>query len=136
MEQVIEVSDGIEVIARLIPSSVAWTEGLNFFSRNDDYVQVGVWRYEMGTVLAAHTHNKAPREINYTQEVIFVRKGKLVASIYNSNGEEKAELVVNEGDILILLGGGHGYQIIESDTQVLEVKNGPYLGPTIDRRRL
>jgi hypothetical protein len=35
-----------------------------------------------------------------------------------------------------LLRGGHGYEILEDGTQVLEVKNGPYLGPDVDRRRL
>ena len=36
----------------------------------------------------------------------------------------------------MLLRGGHGYEILEDGTQVLEVKNGPYLGPDVDRRRL
>ena len=40
------------------------------------------------------------------------------------------------GDILILFFGGHGYEILENGTQVLEVKNGPYVGAEKDRKRI
>lgn len=44
--------------------------------------------------------------------------------------------VVKAGDILILLECGHGYKILEDNTKVLEIKNGPYLGADVDRRRI
>ena len=47
-----------------------------------------------------------------------------------------AEFNASEGDVVILLRGGHGYDIIEDGTQVLEIKNGPYLGAEVDRRRI
>jgi len=47
-----------------------------------------------------------------------------------------AELVIGTGDVAILLRGGHGYEILEDGTEVLEVKNGPYVGADRDRRRL
>ena len=51
--------------------------------------------------------------------------------------ETKIEtLIVKQGELLILLESGHGYSILEEDTTVLEVKNGPYLGAEIDRRRI
>ena len=37
---------------------------------------------------------------------------------------------------MICLEGGHGYEILEDNTRVLEIKNGPYPGPEKDRRRL
>jgi len=46
---------------------------------------------------------------------------------------EKIE--VSEGEILILLNSGHGYKILEDNTKVIEIKNGPYLGAEVDRRR-
>ena len=45
-------------------------------------------------------------------------------------------LQVRQGEILVLLESGHGYFIKEEDTNVLEIKNGPYLGAEIDRRRI
>jgi len=133
---VVEIKEGEIVLARHIPASAAWNEGLSFFSQDNEYIQVGVWGYSAGKELKAHIHNEVPREVLWTQEVIFVRTGKIRANIYNTSETKVAELIVGSGDIIILLRGGHGYDIIEDGTQVLEVKNGPYVGPDLDRRRL
>lgn len=133
---VVEIKEGDVVLARHIPSSAAWNEGLSFFSQDNEYIQVGVWGYSAGKELKAHIHNEVTREVLWTQEVIFVRTGKIRANIYDTSEAKVAELIVGAGDIIILLRGGHGYDIIEDGTQVLEVKNGPYVGPDLDRRRL
>ena len=127
--------DGV-VKARFIKSEDAWNEGLNFFSNSDEFVLVGSWVYKSGTVLKAHNHNQVLRQINRTQEVLFVRSGSLEAQIYSEKDELIEKLVLNKGDVLILLSGGHGYEILEDNTSVLEIKNGPYLGAEVDRRRL
>ena len=131
-----DIRDGNKVLARHIRSGDAWTEGLNFFSTESEYVQVGTWNYAAGKELLAHSHNKVERKVYWTQEVLYVRKGRIKADIYNLKHEKVAELIVNEGDLLILLTGGHGYHILEDQTQVLEVKNGPYLGAENDRKRI
>lgn len=33
-----------------------------------------------------------------------------------------------KGDVLILVGGGHGFEILEEGTVMMEVKQGPYAG--------
>jgi hypothetical protein len=75
------------------------------------------------------------REVLWTQEVLYVRKGRIQAHVYDTSERKVAEIVCIEGDVLILLRGGHGYDILQDGTQVLEVKNGPYLGADQDRRR-
>lgn len=124
------------VLARHIPAELAWQPGLNFFSADEEYLQVGSWGYSQGKQLLPHAHNVVPREVPLTQEVLYIRKGKIKASIYDSDDVLCAEWEVGAGDILILLGGGHGYEILEGETQVLEIKNGPYVGADADRRRL
>jgi len=133
---VVEIKEGDVVLARHIPADAAWNDGLSFFSKDDEYIQVGIWGYPAGKELKAHIHNEVTREVLWTQEVIFVRKGKIRANIYDTKEQKIAELEVAAGDIIILLRGGHGYDIIEDGTQVLEVKNGPYVGPDLDRRRI
>lgn len=128
------VKDNI-VLARLIPAN-SWKEGLSFFSKDAEFIQAGTWKYNKGKELLAHIHNVVERKIYRTQEVVFVVKGKIEASIYDLSGTFIEKLQVNGGDFLILLSCGHGYTILEDDTQVLEVKNGPYLGPEIDRKRI
>ena len=136
MSEIIEIKDWDLVLARHIPASAAWKDGLNFFSQDEDFIQVGVWGYGAGKELKAHIHNEVKREVHWTQEVLFVRIGKLRANIFNTSETKVADLEVNAGDIIILLRGGHGYEILVEGTQVLEIKNGPYVGPDRDRRRL
>lgn len=135
MAEVVEIKEGNLVLARHIPASVVWQDGLNFFSENGDFIQVGVWGYGAGKELKAHIHNEVKREVLWTQEVLFVRSGKLRANVFNTREEKVAALEVGAGDVIILLRGGHGYDILEDGTQVLEIKNGPYVGPDLDRRR-
>ena len=122
------------VLARLIPES-AWNKGLGFYSNDADFIQVGTWNYDKGKKLNRHIHNAVKREINRTYEVLYVKKGTIKAQIYDLDENLVEELTVNTGDTLILLESGHGYEIIEDNTKVLEIKNGPYLGAEIDRRR-
>jgi len=131
-----EIKEGELVLARHIPAENAWAGNLNFFSADEEYIQVGTWGYDEGKELLAHTHNEVVREVLWTQEVLYIRKGSVKADVYNTKDEKVAELVAKEGDVLILLRGGHGYHILEDGTQVLEVKNGPYVGADADRRRL
>ena len=133
MSRVIEA--GGERVAVYLPAA-SWTEGLRFFSEDGDFVQVGVWGYDKGIKLQPHIHNEVRREVTRTQEVVFVKQGKVAASIFDEGGSLVERLELGIGDTLILLKGGHGYEILEDGTQVLEVKNGPYPGAEIDRRRL
>ena len=125
-----------QLLARHIPSELAWNEGLQFFSNDEEYQQVGTWGYEKGKQLLAHSHNEVVREVKWTQEVLYIKKGSIKAYIYDIDDSFVDEMTILEGDILILLYGGHGYEILKDGTQVLEVKNGPYVGAENDRRRL
>lgn len=123
-----------EILARHIPSE-AWNEGLGFYSKDEDYIQVGTWQYNQGKELLKHIHNPVERTVIRTQEVLYIRKGSIKAQIYSLDEVLVDEIIAKEGDTLILLNSGHGYKILENNTQVLEVKNGPYLGADTDRRR-
>ncbi len=130
-----EYKDGDLVVARHIPSSEAWSGGLSFFSKDEEFIQVGSWGYDAEKKLLPHIHNEVKREVLWTQEVIYVRKGSITAHIFDTKENKIEDVAVSEGDVIILLRGGHGYTIIENGTQVLEIKNGPYVGPDLDRRR-
>lgn len=130
-----EIKTGGKVLARHIKQEDIKT-GLNFFSGAEDFVQVGVWgHYEAGKELQAHIHNPFERVSSRTYEVLYVIKGGIEASIYDLEEKFIEKLSVNQGEILVLLECGHGYQILSEDTTVLEVKNGPYAGAEKDRYR-
>jgi len=131
-----EVIKDNEILARVIRGKEAWGDkSLSFFSNEEEFVQAGSWNYSEGKELKAHSHNKVIRSISHTQEVIFIKSGSLVAYIYDKENNLVEEVTAYTDDILIMLAGGHGYKILEDGTKVLEIKNGPYLGPNIDRKR-
>ena len=113
-----------------------FNEGLSFYSEDTDAVQVGTWNYNKGKELLAHNHNIVERKVNRTQEVIIIKSGKLYVQIYDEEDNIFDNFEANAGDILIMLNGGHGYEVLEDNTQVIEIKNGPYPGAKMDRRRL
>ena len=129
-----EIKKDSVVLARLIKSD-DWKSGLGFFSKDEEFVQVGTWHYNEGKKLMQHIHNEVNRVVTRTNEVLYVVSGKVKALIYDLEKKLVEELNVNEGDTLILLDCGHGYEILDDNTKVLEIKNGPYLGAEIDRRR-
>ncbi len=131
----IEIKENDLVLARHIKSEEAWKGSLNFFSQDQEFIQVGTWGYDKNKHLLPHIHNKVTREVFWTQEVIFVKKGQITAHVFGTDQKKITDIKVQAGDIIILLMGGHGYTIDEDGTQVLEVKNGPYVGPDLDRRR-
>lgn len=129
-----EIKFNNEVLARHIKGD-SWKEGLGFYSEDNEFVQVGTWNYNAGKSLLKHIHNPVKRIVDVTQEVIYVKTGRLMASIYTLDEELVEEFEAKAGDTIILLNCGHGYKILEDNTKVLEMKNGPYLGAETDRRR-
>tara|TARA_B100000575_G_C22846803_1_gene495883 strand:+ start:143 stop:547 length:405 start_codon:yes stop_codon:yes gene_type:complete len=124
-----------KTLARYICKSSLQEQSLGFFSDDREQIQLGAWNYSQGKSLARHYHNTVPREFEVTGEVLIVMSGSILATIYDDNQFEVVQQNVHSGDVLILLSGGHGYEILENNTHVLEVKNGPYLGADIDRTR-
>lgn len=110
-------------------------DGLSFFSKDEEFIQVGAWGYDSGKDINPHIHNEFPRTANRTCEVLYVISGALEAKIYDLDKQLAETLQVKAGDALILLECGHGYTIMQDNTRVLEVKNGPYFGAEADRKR-
>lgn len=129
-----EVKKDNEVLARLVRAE-DWNEGLGFYSNDEEVIQVGTWQYNSGKQLMKHIHNEVDRVITRTNEVLYVVSGKVKAFVYDLEENLVEKLLVNEGDTLILLDCGHGYEIMADNTKVIEIKNGPYLGAETDRRR-
>jgi len=130
-----KITDGDSTLAIIIRNA-DWGTGLNFVSSEEDYQQVGIWGYNKGQKLAPHIHFVAPRQVLRTQEVIFVKDGRVRADIYTQEKKFLKSVELERGDTIILLNGGHGYEILSDNTKVLEVKNGPYVGADKDRERL
>ena len=128
------VKEGV-VLCRLIELE-DMKPGLNFFSKDEEFVQVGVWgHYENGKYLQNHVHNCIDRIANRTYEVLYMINGSMDVEIFTLDREHVETFSIHKGEILILMECAHGYTITEDDTTVLEVKNGPFFGADIDKTK-
>jgi hypothetical protein len=89
--------------------------------------QVGFVVYPKGGEIAPHTHVSLERHLVGTSEVLIVKRGRCLIDVYNDAHELVATRELNEGDLMLMVGGGHGFRMLE-DTVLLEVKQGPYTG--------
>ena len=88
--------------------------------------QVGFIAYPAGGEVQRHLHLPLERHLVGTSEVLFVRRGRCVLDVYDDSKELVASREVKAGDLVLMVGGGHGFRMLE-DTLFLEVKQGPYL---------
>lgn len=127
------MSDHLEVIAAgdvelayIINSD--WTpEATSFLTPGHLPLQMGMIVYGEGSTLPPHVHLPITREVEGTSECVIVRKGRCVIDIFTSDREFVASRELAAGSIVLLLGGGHGFRMME-DTVLFEVKQGPYAG--------
>ncbi len=108
-------------------------EEFNFFTRQEDALQIGLFRYGEGRVIQNHVHNVFPRTAEKTCEMLLVLRGRMRADIYTNERELVQSEEVGANELIILLDGGHGFQVLEPDTVILEAKNGPYFGVAQDK---
>ncbi len=102
-------------------------EKINFITPNDFSQQVASMNHPKGHLIEPHFHNKVVREVHYTQEVLIIRKGKLRVDFYDKECNYIESRVLNKDDIIVLVTGGHGFEVLE-DLEMIEVKQGPYIG--------
>lgn len=89
--------------------------------------QVGYIVYPSGGEVKRHLHRPIERHLVGTSEVLIVRAGRCLMDIYNDDRQLIATRELRTGDLMLLVGGGHGFRMLE-ETVFLEVKQGPYTG--------
>ncbi len=102
-------------------------EGVDFITPDDYSQQVAYMHHPAGKVIDAHVHNAVHRSVLYTQEVLFIKRGKLRVDFYDEYEDYLESRVLNSGDVLLLVSGGHGFKALE-ELEMIEVKQGPYSG--------
>jgi hypothetical protein len=113
-----------------------WRDGLHFPTPEEFFLQVGLWQYPADKELPAHRHKRNPRTAEWTQEATYVKRGRMEVKVFNTASQLVEAVILNEGDLAVMVSGGHSYKILEENTQVLEFKNGPFLGVESDKENL
>ncbi len=124
----IEVEHNGKLISIIIKNSYA-KEGISFFTPDEFSQQLAYMRHSAGKTILPHFHNPVPREVIYTQEILFIKKGKLRVDFYDDEQSYLESYILEAGDVILLASGGHGFEVLE-EIEMIEVKQGPYIGPS------
>ncbi len=126
MDNIKQIEHNGKILAIIISNDYS-KDGVEFFTPNDFSQQLAYMKHPKGKRIDAHTHNVVPREVSYTKEVLVIRKGKLRVDFYEDDQTYIESHIVNQGDIILLAFGGHGFECLE-EVEMVEIKQGPYLG--------
>ena len=100
--------------------------GGHFFTPDDNSLQVGRQMRLKGTVIAPHAHCEVKiGRTGFLQEVLHIQQGRLKTIFYTNEGRRLTERVLEAGDTILLIRGGHGFEALD-DVRMLEIKMGPY----------
>lgn len=102
-------------------------EGIHFLTPGNYSQQLAYMNHSAGKKIAAHIHNEVHRSIRITQEVLVIKSGKLRVDFYDDDKQYIESHIIGTGDIILLVAGGHGFEVIE-DLEMIEVKQGPFAG--------
>lgn len=102
-------------------------DGIKFFTNDDDSQQLGYMNRAEGYIIPPHRHNIVPREVHLTQEVLLIKSGKVRVDFYDNEQKYIESTIVSTGDVILLADGGHGFKMLEN-SEMIEVKQGPYCG--------
>jgi len=113
-------------LAYIIRSSFS-KEGIEFITPDDFSQQLGYMNRPAGYIIPPHVHNEVSREVCFTKEVLFIKSGKVRVDFFSEDHTYIESRLLYTGDVILLAFGGHGFNMLEQ-TEIIEVKQGPYVG--------
>ena len=125
IERIVDPTSGSVLAIIVHPGCVE--PGIRFVTEDHSTHQIGVLNWRKGHQIEDHIHNPLHRSIDSTQEVLFVRSGRVRVDLYSDDTVYIDSRELAEGDVIFLAAGGHGFEILD-DADIVEVKQGPYMG--------
>jgi len=119
----------------LILRSCHKKSGIEFLTPSNYSQQLGYMGRPKGYLIPPHVHNPVVREVAYTKEVLFIKSGSVRADFYDEDQNYLESRLLETGDVILLAFGGHGFEMLE-DSEIIEVKQGPYAGESDKTRFL
>lgn len=101
--------------------------GIQFYSPSDYSQQLGLMTRPSGYTVPAHIHNEVERKITQTQEVLLIREGSCLVTLFDVDNKPIDKIVLEKGDVILLANGAHKIEML-TECKILEVKQGPYAG--------
>ncbi len=108
--------------------------GVHFYTDNNSTLQVGKQLRLKGEQIKPHRHMPVKTQKEETlKEVLYVEKGKVRINFYDERWKEIDSKILNQGDMILLIKGGHGFEMLE-ETVMVEIKEGPYNQASTQRK--
>ena len=123
IEQIIHKEKLLSVIIR----SQYKSEGIEFFTPDDFSQQLAYMNRAKDYIIPPHVHNSIQRDVHFTQEVLVIKSGRVRVDYYDDDKNYLESKILNQGDVVLLAYGGHGFEMLE-DSEIIEIKQGPYAG--------
>jgi hypothetical protein len=121
----VEGGEGLLAIV-VRPGLESTPAGCKFVTDPDASLQLGVMWHPRGKVLPPHSHPPRRRVVERTTEVLLVTRGQVRCYVYYEGTQYLAkEVLLNAGDLIMLIAGGHAFQMV-TDAEMVEIKQGPY----------
>jgi cupin fold WbuC family metalloprotein len=99
----------------------------------EQFLQISSKKIQKGIKFTPHKHNPINRKTTITQEAWIVLQGKIRATFYDIDDRIIEEADLSPGDCAIVYYAGHGFEVLEDDTIIYELKSGPYFGVEKDK---
>ena len=114
-------------ILAIIISANYEKEGIAFFTPDDFSQQLGYMNRPVNYIIPPHVHNVVERKVELTQEVLYVKRGKVRVDFYADDRSYLESRIISTGDVILLAHGGHGFKMLEQ-SEMIEIKQGPFCG--------
>ena len=114
-----------KILAIIIKGNYLKKKGVNFFTNPKLNQQVAYMNHPKNHLIQPHTHKNSLRKIKGTTEVLIILDGILKINFFDNKKKYIFSKTVQKNDIIILLTGGHGFEI-KKNCKMIEVKQGPY----------
>jgi hypothetical protein len=129
-----EIKKDGQIFAIIVPGDFTSDKKYNFMSPQDSFLQFGVNYYKPGDVVPNHIHLACERNVTRIEEIIVLRRGAAVLSIFDESEQLIESITLRTGDVAYQMRGGHGFKFLEP-SEIFEVKQGPYMTKELDKRQ-
>ena len=107
--------------------------GNDFITESELPMQIGIMRKNK-EVIQSHIHKIRNRQTkSISNEFHYVVRGKVIVSLFGLTKNLLAKIMLCPEQFCVLYNGGHGFEVIEDDTLMLEVKAGAFTSKEEDK---
>ena len=101
-----------------------------------EILQVSAIQLAQGRVVKPHQHLPTQRNPVGTQECWMLWQGRVQVKLYDLDQVLVKEFELGAGDCMVLYRGGHSFTVLDDNTKLIEIKNGPYYGSEYDAKQI